>query len=99
MYDEKVREAWAVGELWAIRKAAPNGLRSMGHLREVREREKRRRWGVDARQQFFGGEAHWSITSFVTSFVTSKVLVMHYQASNGALLAVRACNGLSNPTC
>ena len=42
---------------------------------------------------------HWSITSFVTSFVTSKVLVMHYQASNGALLAVRACNGLSNPTC
>ena len=25
---------------------------------------------------------HWSITSFVTSFVTSKVFVMHYELRN-----------------
>ena len=36
-------------------------------------------------QRELAGEAqavHWSITSFVTSFVTSKVFVMHYELRN-----------------
>ena len=48
-YDERVREVWAVGELWAVRKAARSKRRSMRHLQGMRAREEQRKWEVDKR--------------------------------------------------
>ena len=52
----RVRQAWAVAELFSVRAARPQPLPSRADLVALRGREAARRWAPDVRQQMFIGE-------------------------------------------